>query len=194
MRTALVARLALVLAVGCASASAGDPVQLRSPLPFDHSAHAATFERTGVSCLDCHPIGARRSSPDGGSMALPEAPRSSCHGCHLGEVSKVPRSAPDTCTLCHASLDGLKPRDHGLDWISAHGDQSRSAGASCSTCHRPSECLDCHDRRGAGSENPHPAGFRSGHGVEARLDPRSCSTCHTEQTCTSCHLQGAMPW
>ena len=187
-------RLGLGLALAFAPAIAGDPVQLRSPLPFDHGEHAGTFERSGLSCLDCHPVGARRASGDPSPLALPSAPRSSCHGCHLGELSKAPRSAPDTCTLCHSSLDGLVPRDHSLDWIATHGDMSRSAGSTCDTCHRAAECLDCHDRRGAGSENPHGAGFRSSHGVEARLDPRSCSTCHTEATCTSCHVQGAMPW
>lgn len=188
------ARVSLGLALIAAPASAGDPVHLKSPLPFDHHEHASTFERAGVSCLDCHPVGAHTATPSTTPLPLPEPPRSSCHGCHLGEVSKAPRSAPDTCTLCHADLSGLEPASHGLDWLALHGDASRAVGASCSTCHSRSACLDCHDRRGAGSEDPHPPGFRSSHGVEARLDPASCSTCHTQATCTSCHERGALPW
>ncbi len=192
VRALSVGGLGLLLAATVAWA--GDVVHLRSPLPFDHAEHARTFDKAGLSCIDCHPVGAKASAPTEAALPLPEGPRSTCHGCHLGEVSKAPRAAQDDCLLCHADLTGLMPPDHNLDWISAHGDQSRAAGSSCSTCHRPAECLDCHDRRGAGSESPHPVGFRSGHGVEARLDPRSCSTCHTQTSCSSCHEGGAAPW
>ena len=187
-------RLGLGLALLGAPVRAGDPVHLRDPLPFDHGDHAQTFGRVGVACLDCHPVGARSTAPDSLALALPDPPRSSCHGCHLGEVAKAPRAAPDTCTLCHADLAGLRPRDHDLDWTRAHGDASRAAGATCDSCHTASACLDCHDRRGAGSESPHPVGFRSAHGIEARIDPRGCATCHTEASCTSCHLSGGQPW
>lgn len=189
------ARLVFGLGLVCATASAGDLVHLRSPLPFDHQEHAGSFARNGVGCLDCHPVGMRASTPGGSEPPLPEPPTSSCHGCHLGELAKAPRSSPDTCTLCHTDLSGLVPNSHNLEWISLHGDASRAASSDCTSCHRASECLDCHDRRGAGSEEPHPVGFRSTHGVDARLDPRSCSSCHTEASCTSCHLQqGALPW
>ncbi len=185
-------RAAALLGLILVAASASDRVNIREPLPFGHREHARAFERAGVGCLDCHPVGARAEAE--AALPLPEAPLSSCHGCHLGELARAPGDAPSGCLLCHADLEGLMPRDHQLDWISLHGQASRAAGQDCQSCHEPAGCLDCHDARGAGSENPHPAGFRSTHGVEARIDPRSCSTCHTETSCTSCHVKGALPW
>lgn len=178
------------------SAAAGDPPSLKDPLPFQHAEHAKVFGKAGLTCVDCHPVGLSRpdASQDIPQATLPPPPLSSCHGCHQAQASRAPRSAPDQCGLCHADLNELKPADHGLDWVSNHGDAARAAGASCDTCHEASTCFDCHDNRGAGSANPHGPGFRETHGVVARADPRQCSTCHTEASCTACHSTGALPW
>lgn len=161
---------------------------VRTPLPFDHPAHARSFERAGLSCVDCHPVGLRPN------QALPPPPRSSCHGCHLGELPGAPKQATRVCTTCHAHRAELVPASHGPGWEHAHGAEARARGATCSDCHRTSTCVDCHEARGAGQRNPHPPAFRTTHGVEARLDPARCSTCHTGNSCQTCHTTGALPW
>lgn len=172
---------------------------LQVPLPFDHDEHARVLERSGLSCLDCHPIGLRReAAPDrpgrDTSVPLPHAPRATCHGCHEADVKGAGRNAPPDCMLCHSDRGELKPQSHGVDWLDLHGSASRAPDQSCSTCHSAGSCLDCHDRRGAGSVSPHGPGFQRFHGVEAQVDPRSCSTCHTEASCVACHTSGGTPW
>ncbi|MFT7519657.1 MAG: hypothetical protein ACI9MC_001799 [Kiritimatiellia bacterium] len=161
------------------------------PIPFAHSVHSEPFDKVGLTCVHCHPVGARK---DDTQVSLPKVPLSSCHGCHLNALPGAPRQADPTCTTCHADRAQLVPKSHGLDWVGGHGPDARTAMKQCSSCHQRGMCVDCHEGRGAMSRSPHPPAFGSTHGVEARLDPASCSTCHAEQTCTSCHITGVTPW
>lgn len=162
------------------------------PLPFNHGVHEKTFKKTNVTCVHCHPVGARTDAGAPG-VDLPP-PRSACHGCHLGQLPGSPRKAANTCSDCHPQRSELLPATHGLGWLEGHGPEARSVRASCDACHDRTECIDCHEGRGALSRTPHPPGFRSTHGIEARVDPASCSTCHTEDTCAACHTTGVVPW
>jgi hypothetical protein len=161
------------------------------PLPFDHVEHETAFAKADVTCVHCHPVGARTAA--GAPGAVP-TPLSTCHGCHLGELPGSPRRAQNTCSSCHPHRAELQPANHGLGWLEAHGPEARALGASGSACHDRTACIDCHEGRGATSRTPHPPGFRATHGIEARVDPASCSTCHTEDVCAACHVTGVTPW
>ncbi len=169
---------------------------LREPFPFAHADHTRAFKKAGLSCVDCHPVGAfskperARVVPDG---SVP-GPRSSCHACHRGEVEDAPRRAPGACMVCHAERPALRPADHGLGWVDEHGAEGRARGAQCSDCHDTATCVACHEGRGALRKSPHGPGWSAFHGVEARVDPRSCSTCHIGEACASCHVEGVLPW
>lgn len=188
--------LALVLQ-GPAGADVPGTPRVQAPLPFDHATHGRAFDRAGVTCVDCHPVGLRLHNEQGGYTAPlvdPQPPLSSCHGCHRGELPGSAGRAPDQCMLCHADREGLIPSSHAYDWVDVHGPDARARGAECAACHEPDTCVDCHESRGALERSPHPPGFRAFHGVEAHLDPMSCSTCHTAEKCSSCHATGATPW
>ncbi|MBT3218656.1 MAG: hypothetical protein HN348_06155 [Proteobacteria bacterium] len=155
------------------------------PLPFDHSQHSRIFDKLGLHCTDCHPLGANNSSDE----PLPDelAPsRAICHGCHEGQL----RRAGEKCTDCHSHRGELLPQDHDVYWLELHSGRARALGADCFNCHEANQCVDCHERRGAMSRNPHGPGFGTIHGVEARFDPASCSRCHSPNTCTDCHSLG----
>ncbi len=177
------------------------PPALVDPFPFDHAGHAKAFERGRVTCIDCHPVGLRVSTPQG--PVAPDtslhAPRTSCHACHLDQLAHAPGAATPTCASCHADMHQLTPASHDATWLTDHGPDSRAFARDCASCHDQATCFDCHDDRGPSATNPHPPAFRSTHGMEARLDPRSCSTCHTGETCSTCHATGAesgggWPW
>jgi len=183
--------------IGGAFALANDPKpSLIEPFPFDHDQHTKAFKKTGVACVDCHPVGLHTQDDQGfHDPQIPTPPpKATCHGCHLNLVKGVPRKAPNTCTSCHADRAELVPPSHIAGWLQLHGPDARGAVASCDSCHDRAQCLDCHEKRGAMSQNPHPPAFLSIHGAEARMDPNSCSTCHNGNTCVSCHSSGDIPW
>lgn len=169
---------------------------LLRPLPFDHARHAGAFEKGGLVCQDCHPVGLyvpTEAGPRAPDSALPP-PLGTCHGCHLEKYEGAVRKAPSECMTCHADRRELLPADHDLAWIPAHGLASRTRGNTCSDCHEKTACVDCHDERSAGSRNPHPAAFRTTHGIEAKVDSYSCGSCHVQNDCTTCHETGVYPW
>jgi hypothetical protein len=169
---------------------------LREPFPFDHGEHSRAFDKAGLTCVDCHPVGAF-SKPES-ARVVPEGPipgpRSSCHACHQGEVEGAPRKAPSACMVCHAERGDLLPADHGLGWTDNHGAEARARNATCTDCHDTATCVTCHEGRGAVRKNPHGPGWGAFHGVEARVDPRSCSSCHVGEACAKCHVEGVLPW
>jgi hypothetical protein len=176
----------LLLALGASLAAEPQfsaPPSVRTPLPFDHGAHADAFERERVRCTDCHLVGLTPTVEE------PAPPLSSCHACHLAPRTR----APTSCVLCH-DTGGLLPLDHDLDWLVEHAVAARARRAACSDCHDDETCRDCHDERGPLVRDPHPPGFGRTHGVAARLDPFSCSSCHAARTCDSCHRTGVRPW
>lgn len=181
--------------------TAGGPtVDLLDPFPFSHRDHEEPFAKAGVDCVSCHPVGLR-AAPGSGVVPpadLPE-PRATCHACHLRQAAGTPlpgapRRAKPACMGCHASLQGLKPRDHDALWPTGHADTARGLSAGCKDCHAGRWCTDCHVDRGPVTRNPHGIGFRVSHGIEARLDPARCTSCHTGATCTTCHADGVLPW
>lgn len=189
--------VALVVALASWSVVGADPrATVRNPLPFEHAEHAEIFAKANITCVNCHPVGLAVRTPDGPRAPAErlEAPRSSCHGCHLEDWRKAPRSAPSACTTCHSDLGPLIPANHGPGWIERHAGDARAFSATCSDCHEASTCFACHEQRGAMATDPHPPGFSTTHGIEARVDPRSCSSCHAAQTCESCHARGGTPW
>jgi hypothetical protein len=184
-----------LLAVAFGGTASSPSVDLQEPLPFDHGGHARTFEKAGLDCVSCHPVGARPATPEPGVPA-PElsSPRSACHGCHLGTAPDAPRRAKSACTGCHASLTGLLPGDHNALWPLHHADAARDRHADCTDCHQGRWCVECHLDRGPMSQSPHGTGFRITHGIEARVDPARCTSCHVGSMCTSCHTTGVLPW
>lgn len=195
--------LLLVAAVLSITATAAEPTSdadtaappaVHSPLPFDHATHARTLGRKGLACADCHPVGLASTDPKAPAPDLPPPPLESCHGCHLGTLTKAPRKAERACATCHADMGALIPPTHGIQWTTAHATEALAPGNTCSDCHERRWCVDCHDDRGPLATNPHGPAFRATHGVEARIDPASCSTCHAAPSCTACHEQGVLPW
>lgn len=187
---------AMLAVAGPALNPGGLPTDARpvvaEPLPFDHDVHRKTFRKEGLACVHCHPVGAR--TEQGAPAQALAAPRSTCHGCHLGTFPGAPRKAASTCTDCHPHRAQLLPADHGLGWLDGHGPAARALRNNCEDCHDEGGCVACHEGRGATSRSPHGAGFRATHGIEARTDPAKCSSCHTEDTCTACHVTGVIPW
>jgi len=204
MTRSLLAALAIVVTLVSVSALAGRPVRpggidpdvtpsVIAPLPYDHEVHAEVMEAKGVTCVTCHPVGARKAA--GGAPDEPIGPPLHvCHGCHLREVKGAPRKAQPKCIQCHDDRSELIPVNHRVGWMEMHGIEARALSNGCDSCHEPRRCVDCHENRGALSRTPHPPGFRATHGIEARIDPASCSTCHVETTCTECHTSGVIPW
>lgn len=173
-----------------------DGPTLQEPLPFDHGEHAGAFDAGRLTCTDCHPVGLAQVEEE--TVAAPEVelppPRSTCHGCHLGQVQRALRAAPSTCGSCHADLMELLPSDHDEAWTQGHAPAARAGAGTCQDCHEAAWCFACHDDRGPLAEQPHDPGFRIVHGIEARLDPRSCTTCHSGASCVECHESGGSPW
>ncbi len=205
MSRAAIFGLAVVVAlVSVSAAVAGRPARpggldpdqptptVIDPVPYDHSAHAEVMEAKGVSCVTCHPVGAR--TEQGAPSKALEPPLQVCHSCHLREAKGAPRQAGPKCLQCHADRMELVPSNHQVDWMKMHAIEARALSNSCDSCHEPRRCVDCHEGRGALSRTPHPPGFRATHGIEARIDPASCSTCHVETSCTACHTSGVLPW
>ena len=160
------------------------------PLPFDHAKHEKPFDRSGLTCVDCHPVGARSETVE---PELPPPPRVACHSCHRQGVKGAPKLAKPTCAQCHPVREELKPESHAIGWIDDHGAEARSLRSGCETCHDRGQCIDCHDGRGALARRPHGAGWEIIHGIEARLDVASCVGCHAEETCKRCHENGGRP-
>jgi hypothetical protein len=187
----------LAVTVAVAGAPNTQAPSLYEPLPFDHAQHGRTFAKRDVTCVTCHPVGLHTGKGDStqapAGLQLPP-PRSSCHGCHLGEMWKAPKNAPSTCGTCHDERSELLPGDHGVGWELEHGMAARARGASCDNCHAQQGCVACHDRRGPMVRDPHPPGWSSTHGVEARIDPASCTSCHQADSCSTCHASGVRPW
>ncbi len=176
---------------GVAEHLADDIPTVIEPLPFDHSTHDKPFDRFGLSCADCHPLGLTSESTD---VEMLPAPRSVCHACHRGELKGAPRRASDRCSACHPVRDELKPESHNLGWSKEHGPEAQALRNGCDTCHDRGQCIDCHEARGAMTRSPHGPGFRSFHGVDARIDGASCVRCHASETCLQCHEGGKRPW
>ena len=65
---------------------------LVEPLPFDHDLHAPGFEKKGVTCVACHPIGLTQQLEDQFASPVEALPAnvSTCHACHLSEVRGAP--------------------------------------------------------------------------------------------------------
>lgn len=160
------------------------------PLPFDHGKHEKQFDKAGVTCVDCHPVGLRSPTTE---AELPPPPRVACHSCHRRQVKGAPRLAKPSCEMCHPVREQLKPDTHHIGWHDDHGAEARALRSGCETCHDRGQCIDCHDGRGALAKRPHGAGWEIVHGIEARLDPASCVGCHAEETCKSCHENGGRP-
>lgn len=171
-------------------------VGLPETLPFDHTTHAPSLEKAGLTCVSCHPVGLAEQTELGpvAPSQEPPPPRSICHACHLDEVARAPRAAQGSCGQCHADLTAIVPKSHGPGWVESHAAEARAWSASCSDCHDDETCFACHEDRGPLSRNPHGPGFASLHGIEARVDPVSCASCHAPTTCSTCHDAGVWPW
>jgi hypothetical protein len=161
---------------------------------FDHDRHARTFGAKGVSCLDCHRFDVLIEAPDEGvarnlSRHALRPGSGACHFCHVPEPGQI-AAAPTACTTCHENLLPLKPQDHEIAWMKAHGGMARANPARCETCHRQAECIDCHQRRDSIQTRVHERNFRFFHGIQARANPMQCGSCHREDFCIRCHQRG----
>ncbi|MEO6772409.1 MAG: cytochrome c3 family protein [Kofleriaceae bacterium] len=156
------------------------------PLKFAHAQHAQT------TCETCHRV---RDVDLATTKQLPTM--ASCLTCHKdGEEERH-------CTDCHlAKLGGLLEtrfeqgslvpgRDglgdqHGPGFATAHTQEARQAGNTCTACHDRSECVACHQ----GVIKPadfHPGNYLALHVIDAKRG-KDCSACHrSESFCVACH-------
>jgi hypothetical protein len=153
-----------------------------------------------------------RSAAHSGGVAA------SCATCH----------ARDFCTQCHVNAPetpviqalasdprslAIKatmktPASHEVDRFQGrHGQQSRSAKATCANCHTQESCVACHRSnpssvarlphaspdRAVGAimkrrkPETHGARFTERHGPLASASPNSCAGCHSRSECLDCH-------
>lgn len=178
---------------------------LRPNLHFSHAEHAAT------ACADCHGAAEAEAGAEGGagSSATAALPLEVvCRDCHVRPGGGAEHGGGIACATCHPGApDGhletwtpadrlaggqrLRPPDHDLGWLHAHGTSAQLDPAQCVSCHTERDCLACHapGETGAGRiESPHPPGFREHHGADARRESLDCASCHAvERFCVDCH-------
>jgi len=121
--------------------------------------------------------------------------RSTVHrGGFLSRHSLEARSAPGTCTTCHAPdscsschvakgvAENPRGNPHPAGWVgltssdNRHGREARRDPASCAACHGGAGeklCVQCHAVGGIGG-NPHPPGWSSNQPLSAL----PCRMCH----------------
>jgi hypothetical protein len=176
---------------------------LRPNLHFSHAEHA------GTPCADCH--GAAAPDPGADAAASAVLPLEVvCRDCHARPGGGAEHGGGLVCATCHptapegqlqtwlpadrlAAGQRLRPRDHDLGWLEAHGRSAQLDPAECASCHTERDCLACHapGETGAGRiESPHPPGFREHHGADARREQLDCASCHAvERFCVDCHRE-----
>lgn len=159
---------------------------------FSHKNHLESFKKLDVSCTTCHSFSVKTQASDplaeGVEAGLIKPDRKTCHQCHMEAIS-LPR--PNQCTLCHADLKELMPKDHSQNWKVRHGRFAQIDQDACKKCHANKTCSECHTQRDALKPAVHRPNFRVTHSIEARAHPQSCVTCHsTNNSCTQCHTKG----
>ena len=180
------------------------------PAPSSHRTEG--FERAGHGKL-AQPVSSDTHRPGVATSCATCHAREFCTQCHV--------NAPETPTIQALASDvrslaiGAKlkaPTAHANDRFQGrHGSQSRSARATCATCHTQESCASCHQSnsaliaslpaastsRGIGAvifrHKPatHGADFAERHGPLARAAPSSCSGCHARSECLECHRPNA---
>jgi hypothetical protein len=160
---------------------------------FSHKNHLSHFQKSNVSCVDCHSFSVKSMNQDPlgetvGSGFLKSDP-GRCHDCHMGRISQP---IPNQCALCHREPQSLMPPNHYQSaWPMRHGRVAQSDGDSCKTCHQQNSCTQCHTQKNTVKPIVHSANFRMTHSIEARANPQSCVSCHsTPSTCIQCHTKG----
>ncbi|NOY58832.1 MAG: hypothetical protein GXO75_07845 [Calditrichaeota bacterium] len=145
---------------------------------ISHFPHAKHIENE-IECLNCHAN--VEKSENIYEKHLP--PMTKCQSCH-GDIQE-----PDYCSTCHAKGKDLKPEDHRLDWLKAHGISQELNTENCTKCHTQNQCNDCH-RSDNLDHKVHPLNFVNNHSLVAKGNIENCYTCHEEQLfCIDCHRQ-----
>lgn len=205
------------------------PTRTPSNLVFVHAEHIAAVRSAGddeLTCATCHgPAGGGRPR-----MAVGRAAPETCTGCHAHSAPGH-LAAGASCSTCHARLTDRPalpadriagfptPPTHAADdFVLAHGDAAREAGASCAVCHARESCARCHlnaadvapitalapDERVARLEAsktpewPEPADHRRRdwafeHGQAVEAGSATCANCHAETSCRTCHGAADIP-
>jgi hypothetical protein len=159
-------KIAVTLALLCATAFAGDVVYppQRLPLIFSHGKHAAR----GATCVQCHAAATTsRSAVD--NLLPTEAACRACHAIDRADINKVATPVA-ACTGCHPGFAANRPVErsyiipgplkfdhsaHKQTCESCHGDLRRVELATTKQLPTMGSCLSCH-----------------------ASDQRQCTTCH----------------
>jgi hypothetical protein len=155
--------------------------ECHSVITLGESAYRITFShmkhiRRGTHCSYCHrdikPSQRRRPYPKHGPV-----PMRVCLECHDD------KSAPKSCSLCHARPQTVMPGTHGLNWLERHPKETKEE-IQCLQCHTKTLCDMCHKPR---RPQDHTPTFIARHGEIARAREMQCLRCHDRSTCDSCH-------
>ncbi len=180
------------------------------PAPSSHEAEG--FERAAHGRL-ARPVASDTHHPGVATSCATCHAREFCTQCHVNapETPSIQALASDPRSLA-ISAKLKAPAGHGTERFQGrHGGQSRSASATCATCHTQESCTSCHQSnpavvaalprssasRGLGAEihrqqpATHDNGFTEGHGPLASATPGSCSGCHARSECLECHRPNA---
>jgi len=183
-------RSLLVLLSACLLVIIGAATGAESTPAFDHDAHKAANEKSGLTCMSCHTLGPGGTGPTGMAATMTVKREALCHGCHVkGAALPVEGAAvvrgPRSCDTCHATTP--QPSSHGAGWKAGHGADARMDAGACMDCHRQRDCVDCHERKESARFRVHDRGWEYIHGIAVRTDPSACDGCHLQADCVSCH-------
>ena len=176
------------------------------PVPPSHA--VAGFQTAGHGKL-AQPVVSDTRHPLAAARCATCRAREFCTQCHV--------NAPETPTIQALEADPRSlaisakmkaPSTHAGDrFLGRHGGPSRSASATCATCHTQESCTSCHRSNPAVVANlPHASASRgigaviqrqkpATHGKDfvdrngplASAAPGSCTGCHARTECLECH-------
>ncbi|MFH0918953.1 MAG: cytochrome c3 family protein [Fibrobacterota bacterium] len=145
---------------------------------FSHKLHA--HGKPGLACLACH----KGVDSSARAETSHRPPMKECMLCHQGLPGE------NTCALCHARGQDLRPRDHRTAWLDRHGPEAHLKRAECALCHDETACTRCHAEKTPLQRGTHPLNFERTHAIAARGNRENCLTCHDEQReCIACHRE-----
>jgi len=155
-------------------------VSPKGDLQIPHRAHVTILK---MDCVQCHAYLVHESNPAG--KLLPtmascmkchdgDTAKDTCTACHTRKaapdshrasnwlVAHPKNAASPECDSCHkwtedwcADCHATRPRSHGDDWRSVHGERVK-VRRNCEACHKDSFCVPCHGEVPQENLNPAP--------------------------------------
>lgn len=145
-------------------------VSPRGDLNIPHRAHVSVLR---LDCVKCHNYLVHKASPEGKHVPRMadclrchdgKTAKSQCSACHTDKNEPLTHRAADwlvvhpsradakgaDCNRCHkwtarwcSNCHEQRPRSHGNDWRSRHGDRV-AVRRNCEACHAAPFCVRCH--------------------------------------------------